>query len=334
VKKLSAALIVLSALVALAACGTKKEPTGSPKPEQFNLVLDFFPNADHVGLYAALAGGEFRREGLDVRPHTPSDPAEPLKLLAAGQADLAISYEPEVLLARDRGLKLVSVAAIVQQPLTSIIALGDKKIRTVADLKGKHVGTAGIPYQSAYLKTILKHANVDPDTVRETSVGFNLVPAMLSGKVDATLGGFWNYEGVQLTQQKKNPTVIRVDQAGVPTYDELVLVARREALRNHGSEIRRFLRALARGYESTRSNPKAAVDALVRANPTLDRKLQLASVQATLPVFFPHGSRPFGFQEPRQWAVYGDWMLRNQLVKRPPNAADALTNEFLPGQGV
>jgi putative hydroxymethylpyrimidine transport system substrate-binding protein len=328
------AALVLAALIALAGCGVKKEKTAAPSPQRFDLVLDFFPNADHVGLYAGIADGSFRHEGLDVRPRTPADPAEPLKLVAAGQADLAISYEPELLLARDRGLQLVSVGAIVRRPLTSIIALGDKKIHNIADLKGKRVGTAGIPYQSAYLKTILQRADIDPATVRETSVGFNLVPAMLAGKVDATLGGFWNYEGVQLSLQKKSPTVIRVDQAGVPTYDELVLVARRDELRKHGGEIRRFMRALARGYESARANPQRAVDALVKASPGLDRKLQLASVQATLPAFFPPGSRPFGFQEPRLWVAYGDWMLRNQLVKRPPNAGAALTNEFLPGQGV
>ena len=332
--RIPVAALVLAALIALAACGVKKEKTGAPSPQRFDLVLDFFPNADHVGIYAGIADGAFRHEGLDVRPRTPADPAEPLKLVAAGQADLAISYEPELLLARDRGLKLVSVGAIVRRPLTSIIALGDKKIRSVADLKGKRVGTAGIPYQSAYLKTILQRANIDPATVKETSVGFNLVPAMLAGKVDATLGGFWNYEGVQLSLQKKKPTVIRVDQAGVPTYDELVLVARRDALRKHGGEIRRFMRALARGYESARANPQHAVDALVKASPGLDRKLQLASVQATLPAFFPPGSRPFGFQDARLWVAYGDWMLRNQLVKRPPAAGAALTNEFLPGQGV
>ena len=111
-----------------------------------------------------------------MRVRTPSDPAAPLKLLAAGKADLAISYEPELLLARDKGLKLVSVGAIVQAPLTSIMSLGSKKIRTPADLEGKRVGTAGIPYQSAYLKTILEKAGADPTSVKETNVGFNLVP--------------------------------------------------------------------------------------------------------------------------------------------------------------
>jgi putative hydroxymethylpyrimidine transport system substrate-binding protein len=331
--RILAAALALAALAAVAAgCGSKKESTTPSAAQPFELVLDFFPNADHAGIYAAQAHGDFRREGLDVRLRAPSDPAAPLKLLEAGRADLAISYEPEVLLARDRGLQVVAVGAIVQRPLTSVIAIGQRHITSLAQLKGKRVGTAGIPYQSAYLKTILRRAGVDPASVNETNVGFNLVPAMLSGKVDATLGGFWNYEGIQLAQQKKHPTVIPVDRAGVPTYDELVFVATRKAAREKGNEIRRFLRAVTAGYQSARRDPAAAVKALVASNRDLDPKLQLASVKAT--PFFPAGGRPFGYQDARLWAAYGDWMLRNQLLTRPPNAGDALTNEFLPGQGV
>ena len=333
-KRFFAAGLVLFAFVAVAAgCGSKKETTAAPTPQPLELVLDFFPNADHAGIYAAQADGEFRRQGLDVRLRAPSDPAAPLKLLEAGRADIAISYEPEVLLARDRRLQVVAVGAIVQKPLTSVIALGEKHITSVAQLKGKRVGTAGIPYQSAYLKTILRRAGVDPAAVNETNVGFNLVPAMLSKKVDATLGGFWNYEGIQLQQQRKHPTIIPVDKAGVPTYDELVFVATRKAAREKGNQIRRFMRAVTAGYQTARRDPARAVKALVAANHDLQPKLQLASVKAT-PFFPASASRPFGYQDPRLWAAYGDWMLRNQLLTRPPNAVDALTNEFLPGQGL
>jgi putative hydroxymethylpyrimidine transport system substrate-binding protein len=336
VKRIALAVVLLAAVaVPAAGCGEKKDTTTPPGVRPFDLVLDFFPNADHVGVYAAIANGDFRKVGLDVRPRTPSDPAGPLKLLAAGRADLAISYEPEVLLARDRGLKVVAVGAIVQRPLTSIIALGSEHLRTAADLRGKRVGTAGIPYQSAYLQTILKRARVNPDSVREVNVGFNLVPAMLSKRVDATLGGFWNYEGVQLRQQHKKPVVIPVDRAGVPTYDELVLVAREDELRHDGGRVRRFLRGLTAGYEFSRAHPTQAVDDLVRANHDLNRKLQLASVRATMPAFFPHRQgKPFGFQDPAEWTRYGAWMLDNELLKHPPAVARALSNEFLPGQGV
>jgi putative hydroxymethylpyrimidine transport system substrate-binding protein len=243
-----------------------------------------------------------------------------------------------LLLARDQGLKLVSVGAIVQRPLTSIIALGTARIDKPADLQGKKVGTAGIPYQSDYLKTILTNAKVNPNSVDEINVGFNLVPAMLSKRVNATLGGFWNYEGVQLSQRKKGPrpTIIPVDRAGVPTYNELIVVARKQDLADDGGKVRRFMRALTEGYQAAREDPAKAVDQLVKANPDLQRKLQLASVKATIPVFFPENEkRPFGYQDPRAWEAYGRWMLDNQLIKDSPNAgARPFTNEFLPGQGI
>jgi len=245
-----------------------------------------------------------------------------------------IPTDEELLIARDKGAQLVSVAALVQRPLTSLITLKRKRVRTPADLRGKRVGTAGIPYQSSYLTTILARAKVPRDTVRETNVGFNLVPVMLSGKVDATLGAFWNVEGVQLARAHKHPRIIRMEQVGVPTYDELVLVARKDTLAEHGDEVRAFVQALARGYAATRQDPQAATDALVRANPDLDRGFALASVRASLPVFFPTTSgRPFGWQEPQQWDAYGRWMFAHGLLGRSPNAGVALTNEFLAGQG-
>jgi putative hydroxymethylpyrimidine transport system substrate-binding protein len=329
-------LLCLATALALAACGEKSEPTGPAKREAVRLMLDYFPNADHAGIYAAQGTGAFHRAGLDVSIQTPSDPSAPLKLLAAGRVDLAISYEPELLLARDQGQKLVAVGALVQKPLTSVVSIGRRAVSNPRQLAGKTVGTAGIPYQSAYLKAILGQAGVPPSRVREVNVGFNLVPAMLSGKVDATLGAYWNYEAIQLAQQRKRPKVIRMENVGVPTYDELVIVARQDDLTSDGgARIRRFMRALAQGMKALRQDPNAGVAPLLRANRDLDRRLQEASVKATMPVFFPADKdKPFGYMNPAEWATYGDWMARNRLLRKPPDAARALTNEFLPGEGV
>src|SRR5262249_61592307 len=126
--------------------------------------------ADPGRLYAAIAPGDFRAVGLNVVPVTPADPSEPLKLLAAGRVDMAISYEPELLLARDRGLKVVAIGALVQRPLTSIIALPSKHVSGVSSLGRKRIGTAGIEYQQAELHTALEHAGVKPSSVREVNV--------------------------------------------------------------------------------------------------------------------------------------------------------------------
>jgi len=127
---------VLACTLVLAACGTKQDVTVAPGTKPFTVMLDWFPNADHAALYAAIAHGDFRAVGLEVLPQTPAETAEPLKLLAAGKVDMAISYEPELLLARDEGLKLVSIGALVQRPLTSIIAPPSSHIKSVADLAG------------------------------------------------------------------------------------------------------------------------------------------------------------------------------------------------------
>lgn len=330
----TAALLALCA--ALTACGSKQDALSAKGLKRFTVMLDFFPNADHAALYSAIAHGDFRAVGLEVVPESPADPSEPLKLLAAGRVDLAISYEPELLLARDEGLKVVSVGALVQRPLTSIIALPGRHVSAVAQLAGKRVGTAGIAYQSAELRTALEHAGVPPASVKQANVGFNLIPAMLSGQVDATIGGFWNYEGIQLRLAHRHPVVIPVDRAGVPTYDELVVAARDEQARRDGEDLRAFLQALTRGEREVRASPPAAVQTLLRAAPALEPKLQLESIEQTLPAAVPsEAGKPFLWQSPGTWATFGTWMFSHKLLKSDPNAGlPPFTNEFLPGQGI
>jgi putative hydroxymethylpyrimidine transport system substrate-binding protein len=335
-RRLAALLVVLAGLI-VAGCGEKTEAVtgaaGSTQP--FTLMLDWVPNADHAGIYQALADGDFAKAGVDLHVQIPSDPAAPLKLVAAGKVDAAISYEPEVLLARNQNLPLVSVAALVQRPLTSIVSVGSKHITSPAKLKGRRIGTAGIPYQHAYLTTILARAGVPQSSVKEINVGENLIPAMLSGRVDATLGAYWNVEAVQLAQLHKHPNVIHMEQVGVPNYDELVVVVRKNTIVNHPDLVRRFVQALGRGYEAVRRNPQAAVNDLLHASSGLDPKLQLASLTATLPAFFPSNpANPWGWQDPKEWAAYGQWMLSHHLISNPNAVLDASTNELLAGQGL
>lgn len=335
-KRVLVALAAVSVSLTVAACGQKREQINATSSQGTTLMLDWFPNADHIGIYRALAQGDFKRAGLNVHVAVPSDPSAPLRLLAAGKVDFAVSYEPEVMLARNRGEPVVAVAALVQKPLTSIISLGSKHISRPAQLRGKRVGDAGIPYQHAYLQTILARAHVPSGSVNETNVGSNLVPALISGRVDAILGGYWNYEAIQLAQLHKRPHVLRMDRVGVPTYDELVLAVRESTLTTHIDLVRRFVQALARGYESVRRDPSAGVGSLLAANPSLNPKLQRASVKATLPAFFPSGpdaGKPWGWLDQSQWMAYGRWMRDNHLISHPTAVDGASTNEVLAGQG-
>jgi putative hydroxymethylpyrimidine transport system substrate-binding protein len=331
--KLLVALACAAALV-VAGCGEKEDVLGPTGSKQVELMLDYFPNADHAGIYAAQANGEFKEAGLDVEIRQPPDPAAPIKQVAAGRVDLAISYEPEVLRARDQGLAVVSVAALVQKPLTSIISLPKAKISKPADLEGKTVGTAGIDYQEAYLKAILSEAGVGPASVKVRNVGFGFSPALITGKIDAALGAFWNYEGEELKLRGKRPRIIRLDEAGVPTYNELVLVANEDALERDGDKLRAFIGAVSRGTRDLRQDPDKAIDGLLEANPDLDPELQRAVVDATLPLFFPPEGKPFGWQDPDQWDAFSAWMKDNDLLKQPPDPAASIDNELLPGAGL
>lgn len=331
-RRRAVALLTLLATVALVGCGERDETVEPEQATDVELLLDFFPNADHVPIYAAQANGRFEARGLDVEIRPPADPAAPIKEVAAGRVDLAISYEPEVMRARDEGLPVVAVAALVQAPLTSIISLPEADVARPADLQGKRVGTAGIDYQTAFLETVLEEAGVDPATVEQQDVGFDLTGALLAGRVDAVLGAFWNYEGTQLRLRGRQPDVIRMEQAGIPPYDELVLVANEDALAEDPALVRAFVAAVADGTADLRRDQAAGLQALLEANPDLDPELQRAAVEVTMPLFDPPAGEPYGWLEPAKWQAFGAFLAERGVLEAPPEGA--FTNEYLPGQGL
>jgi putative hydroxymethylpyrimidine transport system substrate-binding protein len=327
---LAVALVGLS--LGLASCGEKSEDVNGGS-ESLSLTLDFYPNPDHVGIYMAQKLGYFEDAGLDVQINSPADPSMPIKQVAAGEADLAISYEPEVMLAREQGLDVVAVGAIVDRPLTSMIWLKKSGINGIAGLRGKTVATAGIPYQDAYLKTILGRAGLSTDDVKKVNVGFGLLPALVSGSAQAMLGGFSNVEGVDLRLRGKDPVVTPVDELGVPTYNELVLVAQRQRLEEDPEAIRLFIAALSRGTRAAVESPNAAADALLAANPDLDPKLTRAEVEATLPLLQPSlPGKPYGYMDPAGWENFIGWMRDNELISSLPATSEVLSNDYLPGR--
>jgi len=323
---LTTAILTLLAALAFAACGEKSEDV-SADSEPFSLTLDFYPNPDHAGIYMAQKLGYFADAGLDVSIHTPSDPAAPIKQVAAGRTDLAISYEPEVVLANEQGLDVVAVGALVDTPLTSLIWLRKSGIGGVADLRGKTIATAGIPYQDAYLKTILARAGLTPADVKTVNVGYGLLPALVGGRAEAMLGGFRNVEGVDLRLRGQSPVVTPVDRLGVPPYDELVLVAKRDRLAEDPEPIRLFLAALARGTAAATKSPDATTEALLAANPDLDPRLTRAEVDATLPLLSPTGR-----MNPVEWREFIAWMSENDLVSEQPAPSELLSNAYLAGE--
>jgi putative hydroxymethylpyrimidine transport system substrate-binding protein len=271
-----AALLAAAFLgVGLWGCGGGGAEPGAPKGA--TLVLDFQPNAVHSGIYAAQANGFFKDKGIDLTIQEPSSTADSAKLLESGRAGFAVMDINDFGIARERGLDLVAIAAIVQRPLASVIARDRNEIRTPADLAGRTIGVTGVPSDDAVLDTVLRSGGVDPSSVHRVTIGFNAVADLAAGKVDAATA-FWNAEGVQLQQLGIPIREFRVDQFGAPRYPELVVAAR--AGSGTGAMADHFTGGLTRGYELLGRRPEMALEDLIGAVPGLDRSAQSAQLEA------------------------------------------------------
>jgi putative hydroxymethylpyrimidine transport system substrate-binding protein len=313
------------AAAAVISCLAFAGGAGAASLQKLTVTLDWTPNPDHVGLYYARATGLFDRSGLDVTIRAPSDPTAPLKLVGAGKSELAVSYEQELFLAAAKKLPVVAVAAVVPQPLNSFMSI-DPHVRSLRDLRGRTVGITGVPSDYATLKT----AGLDGE-VKVVTVGYNLLPALLAHRVDAVLGVYRNVEGVQLEQRGLHPTIIPVDRAGVPTYDELVLVASATRLSDPGyrSEVRRFVGAFLAGTAGARAHPARATEILKKVTASSTAYLARA-VPATLRLLA--GPAGVGCVNPAQWQRFGGWMRAHGLLKHRIAAARVVTTRFLPAR--
>jgi putative hydroxymethylpyrimidine transport system substrate-binding protein len=316
---------LLVGVLLLGACGG-----GAGAPAQhLTLMLDWTPNPDHVGFYYAREGGLFGKAGLEVTIRAPSDPTAPLKLVAAGKSDLAVSYEQELFLAAEKKLPVVAVAAVVPEPLNSIMAI-EPQIRSIADLKGRTIGITGVPADDAALDTALSSVGLARSDVKVVSVGYNLLPALLSHKVDAVLGVYRNVEGIELEQRGLKPTIIPLDRAGVPTYDELVLVANSGRLRSntgYSRRVGRFVDAFLAGTAEARMHPRRSLAVLRKVTASGHRFLAWATPATLALLSGPHG---IGCVRSGEWQRFGTWMQAQKLLKRRIAASEVMTTRFLP----
>jgi len=323
------ALVLLAAALApvLVACGDDDGSAGGG--QRVELVLDWFPNADHAGVYGAVEEDYFAEEGLDVRVTVPSDPAAALKQVGAGRAPFAISYEPEVLLARSQGVPVVAVAALVTHPLNSVLARADRGISSPRDLEGKTVGAAGLPLDRPLLDTVVRSAGGDPAAVRVRNIGFTLAPALAAGRVDAVVGAYWNIEQVELERQGVEVAAFRLEQHGVPDYDELVVVTSDRLAAEQPELVRAFLRGLRQGQDWAATDQTGAVAHLLDANPDLEEETLKEQVRLTAEVLSP-ADEPTLTVTPSEWAKFASWMEQNGLLEDPVDPAEAVTDRFLP----
>jgi ABC-type nitrate/sulfonate/bicarbonate transport system substrate-binding protein len=272
----------------LAACGDDGAEPGASR--EATLVLDFQPNAVHAGIYAALEQGLFADRGIDLEVREPSASSDAPKLLAAGRAEFAIMDVNDVGIAREQGAELVAVAPIVQRPLASVIAADGEAVRRPRDLEGGEVGVTGLPSDDAVLDSVLETDGVDPDSVERVTIGFEAVPALAAGRLDAATA-FWNAEGVALKRRGIDTREFRVDEFGAPRYPELVVVAEQALKEDEAEMVASVREAIAEGYRSVVQEADAALDALIAGTDGLDRAEQEAQLDALRAVdsFHPAG---------------------------------------------
>jgi putative hydroxymethylpyrimidine transport system substrate-binding protein len=293
------------------------------------VALDWYPNANHAGLYLAQEREYFAAEDLEVDLYTPADPTSVLQTVGAGQDTFGISYQTDVLLARAQGVPVVSVAALVQHPLVCVMATKDQGITRPADLVGKTVGYPGIPSQEAFLATMLETDGASFDDVELVNVGFDLVPAAVSGRVNAVMGAFWTHETILAEREGYEVDILRVEEWGVPDYYELVLTASEETIADQPDLITAFLRATQQGYGNAISEPAAALDTLAAAYPEIDRAVEEQGIALLIPVW--RDSVPvFGSQTAERWDTYAAWMKEHELIPADLDVAAAYTTALLP----
>lgn len=299
-------------------------------PESFTVALDWYPNANHAGLFLAQERGYFTAEGLAPEFYTPSDPTTVLQTVGAGRDAFGISYQTDILLARAAEVPVVSVLALVQTPLQGIMVLADSGIERPGDLAGTTVGYPGIPSQEAFLATMLESDGATMADVDLVNIDFNLTPALVSGQVDASLGAFWTHEPIVAEQEGYPTAMLRVDDWGVPPYYELVIAASEETVADRPDLVERFLRATRRGYEDAIADPAAAIAALHAASPDLDVSVEEEGIALLIPVWTA-GDVPFGTQTAERWDAYAAWMTERGLIPPGLDIAAAWHGDLAPG---
>ena len=356
-------LALLAGVLALAACGGDEggeEPAAAPpaepaepaapppaettetaepappaaEPASLRVALDWFPNPDHVALYYAQENGMYEAQNLTVEFETPSDVTAGLQLVATGEFDLSVFYEGDMFLAAQEGLPVIAVGSLIPTPLNSMISLADSKVQGPDDIKGATIGVAGLPFDDSILNTMREQQGLAEDDVKSVNVGFDLVPALLTGKADAVIGAYFNIEGIHIESETgEAPTIVKLEELGVPHYDELIVVANSERLESepeYADAVSRFLAAMVEATEAAQADEAGSIE-IMKANTEYKPEEIEGMVPDTLPLLTSPKGVPTGCFDLDGWAEFGQWLLDNGEIEQEVDATTIATNDYLPG---
>lgn len=285
---------------------------GAQAQEKLTVLLDWFVNPDHAPLILADELGLFEREGLDVELVAPADPSAPPRLVAAGQGDIAISYQPNLHLQIKEGLPVTWIGTLVETPLNSLVVLKDGPVQQIADLKGRKVGFSVGGFEDAILGKMLEGAGLSLDDVELINVNFSLSPSIISGQVAGVIGAFRNFELNQMDIVESPGKAFYPEEHGVPVYDELIYIAHMD--KADDPRFLAFMRAVEAATIYLTNHPDEGLDLFIQAHPDLDDELNRRAWYDTLPRF---AKRPTAFDRGR-YKRFAAFMLERGLIEEIP----------------
>lgn len=310
---------------------TASNPSSTKSPpitKEVHVILDGQQGPETLGILMAIHNGYFEEAGIYAFAGIPLEPNRPVNYIAKGIGSIGVAQQPQVVIGKEQGAPVVAVGSLISQPTAAMIWLQGSKIHGIADLKGKTIGIPGVPFQKAFLKTVLAGAGLTLDDVKVKNLRYDTVPALLSGRADAIFGGSANIEGVEIESRGEKPVITPVQELGIPDYEEDVVIARSDLVEKDPQLIRDFMSAVARGTAAALEDPNGALNAIkyaVEGEPPADRPTTEAEIEATLPLLSKSGQMSPG----RAKALVG-WMQQEGMIQRKPPASALLTNRYLP----
>ena len=275
--------------------------------QKLTLMLDWFPNVDHLPIYVADEKGYFKDNQIEVKIISPSETSDALKLAASGNVDIAVSYQPQTIIAADRGLQIKAVAPLVVHPLTTLLFLDSKGINQPSDLSGKKIGYTVPGLMDVLLKAFASINQVE--NYIPVNVGFTILPSLVSNKVDAIMGPFKTYETVGMAQHGYTARFFELEKYGIPDYEELIFVCGSKALKEKSEAIHGFVEAVGRALKYTKTHPEKALALYLSAVPQADKKIETKAFELTRPYFAESQSH-----DPVKWQKFADFALEHGLI--------------------
>lgn len=284
--------------------------------DKLTVILDWFVNPDHATLVVAQEKGLFKKYGLDVELIAPADASDPPKLVAAGKADLAITYQPQLYYQISEDLPVTRIATLVATPLNTLLVLKDGPVKTIADLKGKKVGYSVSGFDEALLGVMLEGVGLTTKDITLINVNFSLSPSLLSGQVDAVIGAYRNFELFQMEIEGRPGHAFYPEEAGIPSYDELIVIANSRKLSDE--RLKPFVRALEEAVQYLINHPDESWSLFIKKHKELDNRLNKEAWAATLPRF---ALRP-GALDVGRYNRFAKFMKGRGLIKEIPPIKD------------